>query len=82
MTPAGRHVKVGAFPISIDVAEFTDVAAERNVRRASATVRSRLGNPEVVLLGVDRLDYTKGIGRGCGRSARCSTTARSMPSAA
>ena len=32
------------------------------MRRASATVRSRLGNPEVVLLGVDRLDYTKGIG--------------------
>ena len=25
-------------------------------------MRSRLGNPEVVLLGVDRLDYTKGIG--------------------
>ena len=40
----------------------TTLAAERNVRRASATVRSRLGNPEVVLLGVDRLDYTKGIG--------------------
>ena len=32
------------------------------MRRASATVRSGLGNPEVVLLGVDRLDYTKGIG--------------------
>jgi trehalose 6-phosphate synthase len=58
----GRPVHVGAFPISIDVAEFNDVAAERNVRRASAALRSRLGNPEVVLLGVDRLDYTKGIG--------------------
>ncbi len=60
--PDGRPVKIGAFPISIDVAEFNDVAAERNVRRASAALRSRLGNPEVVLLGVDRLDYTKGIG--------------------
>src|SRR5262245_41538204 len=61
-TADGRSVKIGAFPISIDVDEFSDVAAERNVRRASAALRSRLGNPEVVLLGVDRLDYTKGIG--------------------
>jgi trehalose 6-phosphate synthase len=61
-TPDGRLVKIGAFPISIDVAEFNDIAAERHVRRASAALRSRLGNPEVVLLGVDRLDYTKGIG--------------------
>jgi trehalose 6-phosphate synthase len=61
-TPDGRLVKIGAFPISIEFAEFNDVAAERNVRRASAALRSRLGNPEVVLLGVDRLDYTKGIG--------------------
>jgi trehalose 6-phosphate synthase len=58
----GRIVHVGAFPISIDVEEFNDIAAERNVRRASAALRSRLGNPEIVLLGVDRLDYTKGIG--------------------
>ena len=61
-TADGGHVEVGAFPISIDVEEFSELAAERNVRRASATVRSRLGNPEVVLLCVDRLDYTKGIG--------------------
>ncbi len=61
-TATGRHVKIGAYPISIDVEEFSELAAERNVRRASATVRSGLGNPEVVLLGVDRLDYTKGIG--------------------
>jgi trehalose 6-phosphate synthase len=61
-TADGRLVKVGAFPISIDVAEFNDIAAQRAVRRASAALRSQLGNPEVVLLGVDRLDYTKGIG--------------------
>ena len=50
------------FPISIDVGELDDLAAQRNVRRASSEVRTRLGNPEVILLGVDRLDYTKGIG--------------------
>jgi len=60
-----RHhlvTNVGVFPISIDVEEFDDLAAERNVRRTSAAVRASLGNPEVILLGVDRLDYTKGIG--------------------
>jgi trehalose 6-phosphate synthase len=61
-TADGRRVKIGAFPISIDTAEFNDIAAQRTVRRASAELRARLGNPETVLLGVDRLDYTKGIG--------------------
>ncbi|CAN5618194.1 trehalose-6-phosphate synthase [soil metagenome] len=57
-----HSVRVGTYPISIDVAEFDDLAAERNVRRTAATLRASLGNPEVILLGVDRLDYTKGIG--------------------
>jgi trehalose 6-phosphate synthase len=53
---------VGVFPISIDVEEFDDLASERSVRRTAAALRASLGNPEVILLGVDRLDYTKGIG--------------------
>ena len=61
-TPDGHVTTVGVFPISIDVGEVDDLAAQRNVRRASSEVRTRLGNPEVILLGVDRLDYTKGIG--------------------
>ena len=64
LTGAGGHItNVGVFPISIDVDEFDDLAAERSVRRTSAAVRASLGNPEVILLGVDRLDYTKGIGQ-------------------
>jgi trehalose 6-phosphate synthase len=59
----GGHITTaGVFPISIDVDEFDLLAAERNVRRAAAALRTSLGNPEVILLGVDRLDYTKGIG--------------------
>ena len=61
-TSDGHVTTVGVFPISIDVGELDDLAAQRNVRRASSEVRTRLGNPEVILLGVDRLDYTKGIG--------------------
>ena len=58
----GRHVRVGAFPISIDVAEVEAVAAGRATRQRMSQIRARLGEPEVIFLGVDRLDYTKGIG--------------------
>ncbi len=58
----GHEVAVGAFPISIDTEEFETLAAGRQTRQRVASIRSRLGEPEVILLGVDRLDYTKGIG--------------------
>jgi len=57
-----HRCEVGDFPISIDVEEFATVAAGRATRRHYSQNRARLGEPEVVLLGVDRLDYTKGIG--------------------
>lgn len=56
-----RTVKVGAFPISIDSAELDRKARERNIRRRAKEIRAELGNPRKILLGVDRLDYTKGI---------------------
>jgi len=59
---AGRNVQVGHFPISIDVDEFQLLASGRAVRQRTSQFRTRLGDPEVILLGVDRLDYTKGIG--------------------
>ncbi len=60
---AGRTTAVGAFPISIDVADIENRAASRVSRQITSSIRSRLGDPEVILLGVDRLDYTKGIGK-------------------
>ena len=56
-----RTVRVGAFPISIDSAELDRKARDRNVRRRASEIRAEVGNPRKVLLGVDRLDYTKGI---------------------
>jgi trehalose 6-phosphate synthase len=56
-----RTVKVGAFPISIDSAELDGKARDRSVRQRAREIRAELGNPRKVLLGVDRLDYTKGI---------------------
>jgi trehalose 6-phosphate synthase len=56
-----RTVRVGAFPISIDSAELDRKGRDRAIRRRAREIRAELGNPRKVLLGVDRLDYTKGI---------------------
>ena len=57
----GRTVKAGAFPISIDVKEMEAIAATSAVQARAREIRAELGDPETVILGVDRLDYTKGI---------------------
>ena len=56
-----RTIRVGAFPISIDSAALDKLARSKPVRRRAAEIRDELGNPATILLGVDRLDYTKGI---------------------
>ena len=56
-----RTVRVGAFPISIDSTALDQAARHRDVRRRAREIRAELGNPRKILLGVDRLDYTKGI---------------------
>ncbi|MFV8232711.1 alpha,alpha-trehalose-phosphate synthase (UDP-forming) [Mycolicibacterium fortuitum] len=56
-----RTIKVGAFPISIDSADLDSKARNRSVRQRARQIRTELGNPRKILLGVDRLDYTKGI---------------------
>ena len=56
-----REVQAASFPISIDAAGLTEIAQRTEVRKRAAEIRHALGDPELVLLGVDRLDYTKGI---------------------
>jgi trehalose 6-phosphate synthase len=56
-----RTIKVGAFPISIDSTALDETARRRSVRQRAREIRAELGNPRKILLGVDRLDYTKGI---------------------
>src|SRR5919199_608159 len=58
----GRTVAAKAFPISIDARAFDELAASPEVLDRAAEIRKELGNPEKIILGVDRLDYTKGIG--------------------
>ncbi|MDQ3789105.1 MAG: trehalose-6-phosphate synthase [Actinomycetota bacterium] len=56
-----RSVRVGAFPISIDASGLDAMARSREVIQRARQIRADLGNPRKIILGVDRLDYTKGI---------------------
>jgi trehalose 6-phosphate synthase/phosphatase len=58
----GRPVRVGAFPMGIDAAHFDAVAREETVAAAIREIRGERPDQRI-LLGIDRLDYTKGIPR-------------------
>ncbi|RIH88984.1 alpha,alpha-trehalose-phosphate synthase (UDP-forming) [Calidithermus roseus] len=54
-----REVQVEALPIGIEAQTFVELSQTPEVRRAAGELRQQVGTP--FLLGVDRLDYTKGI---------------------
>lgn len=55
-----RTVQVGAFPIGIDYEAVANAAARDECRAKAAVLRTDLSHSQIVL-GVDRLDYTKGL---------------------
>jgi len=55
-----RTLRVGHFPISIDFAEFDQVAHSHEVDEAAWYLHENLQGRQLIL-GVDRLDYTKGL---------------------
>ncbi|MEO0650111.1 MAG: trehalose-6-phosphate synthase [Planctomycetota bacterium] len=57
----GRRVRVGAYPISIDVRRVQTVADDPAVRAKADEIRAQVGRGRRFMLGGDRLDYTKGI---------------------
>jgi trehalose 6-phosphate synthase len=59
LTPE-REVMIGTFPISIDYKQFADFAATQEVENQAWIIHANLPERQLVL-GVDRLDYTKGI---------------------
>jgi trehalose 6-phosphate synthase len=59
--PDDRIVRAKAFPISIDVNELEKLARQPETTARAAEMRQEVGSPTHILLGVDRLDYTKGI---------------------
>ena len=59
-TADGRRLRAGAFPISIDTARISSLAAKAigkaSVKRLAASLSNR-----ALAIGVDRLDYSKGL---------------------
>ena len=59
--PDGRTVTARSYPIAIDAKELHELAASEPVAARAAQIRHDLRDPKVLFLGVDRLDYTKGL---------------------
>jgi trehalose 6-phosphate synthase/phosphatase len=57
----GRKVRLGVFPMGVDASALAQRAEQRDVCDRSASLKS--STPGHLLLGIDRLDYTKGIPR-------------------
>ena len=56
----GQTLRASAFPIGIDVEEFNALAASKESRDMYETMRKEYSQRRL-LLGIDRLDYSKGI---------------------
>lgn len=56
----GRRVRIEQHPIGIDTGRFTEMANDPEVQAEAERIRSEYGT-EFILIGVDRLDYTKGV---------------------
>jgi trehalose 6-phosphate synthase len=57
---AGRNVRVQAFPIGIDIQEWERLADGKDAREAYTTTCEQYARRRL-LIGIDRLDYSKGI---------------------
>jgi trehalose 6-phosphate synthase/phosphatase len=57
-----RTIRLGVFPMSVDTAAFESLARDPDIAAEAAAMREDAGGRRI-LLGVDRLDYTKGIPR-------------------
>jgi trehalose 6-phosphate synthase len=61
LTYGDRTIRIGAYPASIDVGRIQQTAENLETQLRAKKIREQLGSPTRILLGVDRLDYTKGI---------------------
>jgi trehalose 6-phosphate synthase/phosphatase len=57
-----RDIKLGVFPMGIDADRFGELAQDPDVQLEADAIRRDAGGRHIIL-GVDRLDYTKGIPR-------------------
>lgn len=57
-----RDVRIGVFPMGIDADCFNQLAEDADILAEVEAIRQKAGNRKL-LLGIDRLDYTKGLAR-------------------
>ncbi len=55
-----RYLRIGAFPISIDYRDFAKLAGSKEVSERAWYIHEDFPEQQIIL-GIDRLDYTKGI---------------------
>ena len=58
----GHESRLGVFPMGVDAARFSELAQDPGVLADAEALRRDAGGRQIVL-GIDRLDYTKGIPR-------------------
>jgi len=56
----GREIRAEAHPIGIDVERFRAMADDPDIQEKADDFRERMGT-DYIIIGIDRLDYTKGI---------------------
>ena len=56
----GKTTRIGAFPIGIDAADFIDAAGSERAKSVRERMRASIAGRQV-LVGADRLDYSKGL---------------------
>lgn len=57
----GREIIIRAYPIGIDAEEFSKLSEGDDAVAAAARIEPFLGESRALILGVDRMDYSKGI---------------------
>ena len=60
---ADRQPHLVCIPASVDAQKLAGMAKGDSTARSAERIRESLGHPKTVLLGIDRLDYTKGLSR-------------------
>ncbi|GBE00724.1 trehalose-phosphate synthase [bacterium BMS3Bbin06] len=56
-----QHTFLRAFPISIDYSKFNSLSSTPTLEKTISKLKKRLKLPELTGIGVDRLEYTKGL---------------------
>ncbi len=57
----GHTVSVDSFPVSTDFDHYSQMASDPKVVKRAVQLHHQVGQGRKIILGVDRLDYTKGI---------------------